>query len=207
MEKCFVYEWINTVTSKKYIGYHKGSENDGYISSSKNPEFWNDYDLGLLERHILFHGSMEECVTLESKLLQDTDIEKLYNRNRNGKVIFTDDVKEKMRDAARGRKQTPEHIRNRSAALKGRVGGFAGKNHSQATKDKMKSVERTTEWKQAISKALKNKPGSFLGKTHKKKQCPHCGKMVAVPGFVRWHGDACKLNQGASNEQGSGRPG
>jgi len=30
------------------------------------------------------------------------------------------------------------------------------------------------------------------GTKREKKQCPHCGKDVAVNGYARWHGNNCK---------------
>jgi hypothetical protein len=42
--EAFVYEWYNLTNGKSYIGYHKGNINDGYISSSHNQDFWNDFN-------------------------------------------------------------------------------------------------------------------------------------------------------------------
>jgi hypothetical protein len=190
--EAFVYKWINKLNGKSYIGYHKGETNDGYVSSSKNKEFWEDYQIGNLERIILFLGTMEECVTYESQLLQSADFTQLYNRNRNGKIIFTEDVLEKLRLAGNGRKQSPEHIEARRKSLQGRNGGFAGKKHSKETIEKMKSVKRTEEHKKAISEATKGRKGSFTGMKHPTAECPHCKKVVAVCSFGRWHGDNCR---------------
>lgn len=199
MNNAFVYEWTNVSTGKKYIGYHKGSPNDGYISSSKNEEFWHDHELNLLERKILFEGTVDECVQFESNLLRQYDFKNLYNRNFNGKIVFTDDVRNKIKGKLLNKKQTPEHILARSNALKGRTGGFAGKKHQPDTIAKMKTIAKSEEHKKAISESLKGRPGNFVGKTHKKIKCWHCGKDIAANTFSRWHGDACKLNRGANH--------
>lgn len=188
----FVYKWTNVNNGKEYIGYHKGHINDGYISSSRNITFWDDYNKGELKRTILFEGSTMDCIEFESRVLRDADFDKLYNRNKNGKIIFTDDVLEKMRIAGKGRKQSADHIAARSVALKGRKGGFKGKQHSEETIAKMKSWERTDEQYKKISDALRGREGSFKGKSHTKLLCPHCNREIATNMFSRWHGDNCK---------------
>ena len=35
MAEAFVYYWKDTLTDKYYIGYHKGSQDDGYVCSSR----------------------------------------------------------------------------------------------------------------------------------------------------------------------------
>lgn len=190
--EAFVYAWVNKESGLEYIGYHKGDDDDGYISSSKNDQFWHDYDKGLLERHILFRGTMEECVEKESNYLRNRGFDNLYNRNINGKIMMTDDVRNKISLALSGRSQSEDHILARSEALKGRIGGFAGKVHSDSTIKKMKSVTRSDDHKKAISDALKGREGTFKGKSHSKKKCPHCNKEIAVNVYSRWHGDNCK---------------
>ena len=67
--EAFVYRWRNIETGMWYIGYHKGTPDDGYICSSKiarplikaNPEQWSrkilkvgtKFEMCQLERHIL----------------------------------------------------------------------------------------------------------------------------------------------------------
>jgi hypothetical protein len=169
----FVYIWTNSTSGKKYIGYHKGKDNDGYICSSKNKQFWDDYQLGMLTRQIIFYGTMQECVELESKLIRSEKIENLYNRNLNGKIIFTEDLRKKLSTAHLGRKQDNSWLKNRRDALKGRIGGFVGKTHSEETLKKM----------------------SDTAKSRKKEQCYCCGKLVSVNTLNRWHNENCKENK------------
>ena len=165
--EAFVYSWVNRETGRQYIGYHKGSDDDGYVSSSKSDLFWKDYQKGKLKRKILFRGTVEECVERESELIRSKGIEYLYNRNINGRIIMTEDVRNKVSRSLTGRKQSEEHIANRSEALKGREGGFKGKSHDKTTLQK-------------ISESAKNR---------KRKTCPHCGTSCAVNTYSRWHGD------------------
>jgi hypothetical protein len=169
----FVYIWTNNSTGKKYVGYHKGTETDGYVCSSKNQKFWDDYKAGVLTRKIVFYGTMQECIELESKIIKSEKIENLYNRNLNGKIIFTEDLRKKLSTAHKGRKQDATWLKNRSDSLKGRIGGFIGKTHSEETLQKM----------------------SNTAKSRKKEQCRCCGKVVATNTLNRWHNDNCKENK------------
>jgi hypothetical protein len=166
----FVYIWHNQKNGKKYIGYHKGTEYDGYICSSKNQEFWEHYNLGMMTREIVFRGTMNECIELENKMINNEKIENLYNRNLNGKIIFTEDLRRKLSEAHKGKKQHSEWLKNRREALKGRVGGFVGKSHSPETLKRM----------------------SDTAKSRKKAQCEVCGKHVSVNTLNRWHNKNCK---------------
>ena len=39
LHEAFVYRWTNVTLGSIYVGYHKGSQDDGYICSSKNDRF------------------------------------------------------------------------------------------------------------------------------------------------------------------------
>jgi hypothetical protein len=99
-KEAFVYKWVNLNNGKIYIGYHKGDINDGYVSSSHNKEFWDDFydDKNNWERHILFFGSKNDCLKYEQGILKEIDIrnEKYYNDARGSEIIFTKNVLYKM---------------------------------------------------------------------------------------------------------------
>jgi hypothetical protein len=69
MKEAFVYRWREISTNKWYVGYHKGTADDGYICSSKiakpliqsNPNNW--------QRKILRWGTKKEMVALERRIL------------------------------------------------------------------------------------------------------------------------------------------
>lgn len=98
-KEAFVYIWINETTNRKYIGYHKGDINDGYISSSRNDSFWEDFENSNMcwRREILFYGTTADCLSYEQKLLKKIDIssDEYYNNARGANVIWTDEVKNK----------------------------------------------------------------------------------------------------------------
>jgi hypothetical protein len=91
----------------------------------------------------------------------------------NAGMTYDESMLERLRvphPKAKGSTQTKEHIDARSKALRGRVPGFVGKEH-------------TNETKQAQREAALRRP---------KKQCTHCNKTVAVNIYSRFHGDKCK---------------
>jgi hypothetical protein len=123
--EAFTYIWHNRTTGKKYVGYHKGNENDGYICSSKNDEFWLDWgneDM-IFEREIIYRGDMKTAFEKEQDLLINLkrDAHLFYNRARQKKFIFTVDVLNKMR----GKDRT------------GNRNGFYNKNHTEESKQKI----------------------------------------------------------------------
>lgn len=99
-KEAFVYRWKNITNDKFYVGYHKGSLDDGYISSSHSKLFWDDFynPKMIWEREILFIGSKNDCLFEEQKILKEYNLKdsKIYNNARGSQIIFTDDVLLKM---------------------------------------------------------------------------------------------------------------
>lgn len=83
MEEAFVYKWTNKENGMYYIGKHKGTDNDGYISSGK--AFLSSYnaDPDMFYRDIVYRGTDRECLNMEQKLIKQAlnidGYEKLYN--------------------------------------------------------------------------------------------------------------------------------
>jgi len=96
----FVYIWKNLTNGRQYIGYHKGSLNDGYICSSKNETFWTDFYSPEMkwERIIIFEGTSQECLEREQEILKNIDLNdpEYYNNARGASVIFSEEVTKKM---------------------------------------------------------------------------------------------------------------
>lgn len=144
--EAFVYIWENKNTKRKYIGYHKGKIEDGYISSSANDNFWSDYEKGELVRHILFQGTKEECLKYEQDYLKAIDIssDEWYNNARGAEIIFTQEVRDKIRN---------HHL--------GGTSGMKGKKHSEETKQSIKNTLSgrvfSEEHLQKLRKPNKNK--------------------------------------------------
>jgi NUMOD3 motif-containing protein len=141
--EAFTYVWHNHSNGCRYIGYHLGDENDGYACSSKSERFWNDFnDPDMVwTRQIILRGTAVECLRREQEILREVDLRdnEWYNNARGAEVIFTDEVREKIRQ---------HHL--------GKSSGMLGKNHSQAAKDKMsrtrKGIPLSEEHKQNLRK-------------------------------------------------------
>ena len=87
-KEAFVYIWLEDSTNKWYLGYHKGTPDDGYICSSKivkpmiqaHPSSWT--------RQIIAHGTRQAMIDLERELLVELNAknnDNSYNQhNGNG---------------------------------------------------------------------------------------------------------------------------
>ena len=89
---CFVYQLTNLHNGRYYIGYHKGTETDGYICSSRNYELWEDMQEHTFTREVFQYGSKEDCKRLESNLLAQCFMDKkCYNfSDGNGGFMLRD---------------------------------------------------------------------------------------------------------------------
>lgn len=99
--KAFVYEWTDHYNGMFYIGYHKGSPDDGYIGSGKMFRKAYDSNPDLFTREIIAYGTMKEMKKLEKKLLKENNAAfnprsyNLTNHSRGGHK-HTAETKAKM---------------------------------------------------------------------------------------------------------------
>lgn len=109
MNEAFVYVWCNLNNGKVYVGYHKGKQDDGYISSSHNIDFWEDFNDPdtIWDRVIIYTGLAADCLKFEQKLLKEVDLKggEYYNNARGAEIIFTDSVLNKMSNSGKLRWQ------------------------------------------------------------------------------------------------------
>jgi len=87
--EAIVYGWRNLVNGKIYIGFHKTSEiHDGYITSSEDDEMNEAWSYGLLQRFIIFKGTVSEAITLENFALKyakaNLEWDNFYNNSVGG---------------------------------------------------------------------------------------------------------------------------
>ena len=91
MTESFVYKWTHIPTLNWYVGFHYGTQDDGYICSSKtvrnmitsNPQDW--------KRDIIAEGNSKEMYALETTILQTFDARgdnRSYNRHNNHKGCY-----------------------------------------------------------------------------------------------------------------------
>ena len=83
ISEAFVYVWTNSENKKFYIGKHRGSATDGYISSGKY--FLAAYHSAphLFSREIVFWGTEQEALQEESRRIRqaitDVGYQGIYN--------------------------------------------------------------------------------------------------------------------------------
>jgi len=92
--EAFVYRWRHK-NGMWYIGYHKGTADDGYICSSNYAKPQIQQNPGDWTRKILRWGSKRDMIDLEMKLLGRLDARnnpKSYNRSNGFDAIGTEFV-------------------------------------------------------------------------------------------------------------------
>ena len=152
----FIYLWTDKLTDKKYIGSHKGTIDDGYVSSSKY--FNEEYNMraGDFEREVLLIGTDYEHIReIEYRILKRLNAatnEEFYNRHNGGRTFICTGHSE----------ETKKKLSKFSAK------NFLGKHHSKETKEKISNTKTgkkigtySDSHKENISKGLKNKPKSL----------------------------------------------
>lgn len=211
--EAFVYKWINLITGAFYVGYHKGSQDDGYICSSKSDKFWDDFRNPNFawKREILFEGNTADCVKEEYKILNELNLhdEFVYNNSKGGGIVFNDEVRKKMAKRKLGKKRPPiteetrkrmsdakmgktyslEARANMSAGMKGRIPWNTGKTFSVETRVKMSKKKLGIKWSE---ESIQKRAAANKGKTRLIVSCPFCKKEGGRPAMLRWHFENCK---------------
>lgn len=98
----------------------------------------------------------------------------------------------KQRAAQTGRKRAPfsdEWRANMSASKQGKNNNRYGVKLEESTLEKMR--KKATGRKQS-PETIQKKADAIRGSKREKKLCPHCGQMIAVNTYARWHGDQCR---------------
>ena len=120
--EAFVYKWTKT-DGFWYIGFHKGSIDDGYISSgeyfledyNKNPDLWT--------REILATGTISEMYDYETKLLQESnakDDSMSYNKHNNNFPYLANnpEIRAKQSESRKEYLKNPENRAKISESMK-----------------------------------------------------------------------------------------
>lgn len=187
-----VYLVTNKINEHKYIGKTNQSLKERrrkhYVDAKRGKKtvFCNalrkyeedDFEWVVLEDNLTEEEAFEReiyYISLYNTYLSSEH----YNMTPGGEgYALSDEIKEKISKANKGKKRTPEQNAKLSEAKKKlclkwteeqrqkHIERRTGSKHSQETIEKMKNVERTEDWKQNISKSLSNKPKS---EEHKKK--------------------------------------
>jgi hypothetical protein len=150
MHEAFVYSWRNVVTGRLYVGWHKGSTEDGYVCSSKPMKEEYRKTPEIFERYIIAHGSADDMIALEQAILtaEDAKNNDLFYNQTNGNRDFvckvcTEEHRAKISASNKGRKHSEEAREKMRAARilsnsTNGVKGMKGKKHSTLTTERMK---------------------------------------------------------------------
>jgi predicted transcriptional regulator len=214
----FVYCWTNHTLQKIYIGFHKGTEDDKYVCSSRSEQFWSDFNNTEYKwsRQIIAKGTMKDCQVLESAILDSIDItsEYVYNNKNNLMFNLNDEVRDKLKAAAKKRNTNPNYIAVLSQKTKKQWDDpkfheymskiNTGKKLSEETKDKLREIRKNQVFsKESIEKAANSNRGKKRSEETKQKFkeisknrprvcCIFCRKEGVKPSMVRYHLDNCK---------------
>lgn len=113
--------------------------------------------------------------------------------DRNGAKQLT--ARRKISDSKLGKKRDPfneEWLMKMAESKRGEKNSMFGKTHTDDAKQKQR--EKAIGRKQSLE-TIDKKADAIRGLKREKKLCPHCNKLVAINGYVRWHGDNCKLKE------------
>lgn len=163
----FVYCWTDHGTQKLYVGFHKGSPDDGYICSSKHMlkayhERPQDFT-----REVLAQNTYDICRKFEAAVIRAMLSQGVpcYNLNVNGAVVYTPEIRAKISQTHKGKTISEAQkaaIREWSATKRQPV--------SEETREKLRQSKLgkkrgafTEEWRNKISASNtgKKRPEGF----------------------------------------------
>lgn len=143
MNSAFLYCWTDSQTNMLYVGYHKGSENDGYVCSSKHMLAEYNKRPHDFTRQIIARGDVKDIISLETsilKLVNASKDDKFYNKHNNNGVYsesgHSDETKSKISQSRIGMARTLESRKKQSETVSGKNNHFYGKTHSDEKKQK-----------------------------------------------------------------------
>jgi hypothetical protein len=202
----FVYRWTNLTLGKIYVGWHKGTEDDGYICSSSSTQFWQDFNNSNYkwQRDILFKGSMPQCQLYESQILDSLDItsDKIYNNKNNIMFNCTEEVRLKLKLAALRRGKNPEYRKAQAERTRAQWKSNPERRQKQSEKAKQQLITEETKAKirqaraqQIITRESRLKSAATI-KNKPDIVCPYCHSKGRYLGSMKKkHFDNCDSNQ------------
>ena len=166
-------DWLNKITENgldERTGVTLSEETKRKIGDGNRGKV---HDRALVDRHILF---MTGRTLSEDHRQKISKAGKLVHASGNRKIIdYTPEMRYKLGNSSRGKAQSEETKKKRSATLTG--------------------MKRTVESKERIKEAASKRPHShYEGKTFKceLRTCPHCGTVGGGGVMTRYHFTNCK---------------
>ena len=111
MNEAFVYCWTDHLTDKLYVGWHKGTPNDGYICSSKYMKEQYNKRPSDFTRQIIAVGTCKDMTSFETTLLRAADAknnDSYYNLHNGDGFYSYGPMSEEQKEKLRGPK-TKKH--------------------------------------------------------------------------------------------------
>lgn len=163
----FVYCWTDHSTKKLYVGFHKGSPDDGYICSSKHMLHAYKERPQDFSREVLTVNTYDVCRSFETAIIRAMLQQGVpcYNLNVNGAIVYTPEIRAKISQTHKGKVISEAQI----ASIK-EWNATKRKPISEETREKIRQSKLgkkrgafTEEWRQNIAKACtgKKRPESF----------------------------------------------
>lgn len=158
-KEAFVYCWTDHLRNMIYVGYHKGTIDDGYVCSSKLMKQYYKERPEDFSRMIIAQGSTDDMHNLERQILISMDAMNdvsCYNRSNGVKTYnikeHTEETKRKISKINKGKTRTEEDKKKMSEYRKGKKkskehkkkisDAHIGKNISEETKRKISEVNK-----------------------------------------------------------------
>lgn len=220
----YVYEIINNVNGKSYIGVHCGGGdmvNDGYLGSGNLIKLAvKKYGAVNFEKKILCVTTKDNAYLIESRLVDQKYVDRkdTYNLKVGGEggavkgragIPHSQATKDKLRSAQLGKRLGDETKRKISESNKGikrpknaqqiakisdSLLGNSNRRGKPCSDEAIRKIKEARS-RQVITEEHKSNIGNAMrGYQHERVTCPHCGKTGGVTGMKRWHFNKCKLN-------------
>jgi hypothetical protein len=169
--EAFVYCWTDIVKEKLYVGYHKGTPDDGYVCSSKTMLLEYNQRPKDFVRQIIATGTHEDMVAFETTLLKSIDARNddgFYNQHNGDGNFYLSQHTEETKEKLRG----PKSIEHKQK-MKDNHADFSGGNNPMYGRSAIK--ENKLRWynngEKTIYVTLGTQPDGYvsgrIGKKHK----------------------------------------
>jgi hypothetical protein len=206
----FVYQWTDSSNGMKYIGFHKGTIDDGYTGSGKHFKLAYKKRPACFSREIIATGSIDEMLELETFILEEIDsISKLannpnyYNMQANVRNSIdyptSEETRQKLSAANKGK---PSPLKGRKTNKPSPMKGRKQPKTSAALKGRpspMKGNSQSDEARLKISAALKGRPSPMKGKKNPAVSAAHSGR-------IPWNKGIPSPDLAARNKDRRGKP-
>ena len=185
--EAFCYVWFDNKKHMAYIGYHKGTVDDGYVCSCKH--MLNEYENRPkdFKREILDFGESEEMFKLESELLKYYDAKNnpsFYNKTNNDWPFIDNKGKNTGPRPENTKQKMKEWWKNNPKKI---IEERLNNHHSR-------NQNGNNHWTYIVPEKIDTSKN-----INKMITCKICGKTTTAGNISRWHkhnGTKCNQKRG-----------